>query len=56
MVRKTTEELKRELKELEDNYEKAVQVQKNCRERAIAINAVLEDRAEVETEKKSIVQ
>ena len=53
MARKTTEELKEELKTLEKNYQEAAQVQKNIQERAIAINAILADRIEEETEKKS---
>ncbi len=53
MARQTTEELQEELKTLQNNYEEAVQVQKNCQNRAIAINAILADRAEEKTEKKS---
>ncbi len=53
MARQTTEELQEELKTLQKNYEEAVQVQKNCQNRAIAINAILADRAEEETVKKS---
>tara|TARA_Y100001973_G_scaffold46855_1_gene69814 strand:- start:568 stop:726 length:159 start_codon:yes stop_codon:yes gene_type:complete len=52
MPRKTTEELKQELQELQQNYQQAVEVQKNCQNRAIAINAILADREEEETEKK----
>jgi len=52
MARKTTEELQQELKTLQENYKEAVQVQKNCENRAIAVNAILADRAEEETEKK----
>ena len=52
MARKTTEELKQELKTLQENYNEAVEVQKNCQNRAIAINAILTDRAEEETESK----
>mgnify|MGYP003148355258 FL=1 len=52
MARKTTEELKEELKELQKNYQEAIEVQKNCQNRAIAINAILTDRAEEEDEKK----
>ena len=52
MARKTTEELKEELKELQKNYQEAVEVQKNCQNRAIAINAILTDRAEEKDEKK----
>jgi|TARA_Y100000052_G_scaffold24792_1_gene27678 hypothetical protein len=56
MARKTTEELQEELKTLQKNYEEAVQVQKNIQDRAVAINAILTDRAEAETEKKSIAK
>lgn len=52
MPRKTTEELQQELQTLQKNYQEAVEVQKNCQNRAIAINAILADRAEEETEKK----
>tara|TARA_R100001440_G_scaffold41661_1_gene61398 strand:- start:124 stop:300 length:177 start_codon:yes stop_codon:yes gene_type:complete len=52
MGRKTTEELKQELETLQRNYKEAVEVQKNCQNRAIAINAILADREEEETEKK----
>jgi len=53
MPRQTTEELQEELKTLQKNYEEAVQVQKNIQNRAVAINAILTDRAEEETTKKS---
>jgi len=56
MPRKTTEELQQELQELQKNYQEAVQVQRNCQERVIAINAVLADRAEGEAEKKQQLQ
>mgnify|MGYP003130393485 FL=1 len=52
MPRKTTEELKQELLTLQKNFDEAVQVQKNCQTRAVQINAILNDRAEEETEKK----
>ena len=48
MAKPTNEELEQELKTLETNYQKAVQVQKNCENRAIAINAILADRTEEE--------
>ena len=50
MARKTTEELKQELETLQKNYEEAVKVQRNIQDRAIAINAILEDRTEAEKE------
>ena len=52
MARKTTEELQEELKTLQANFEEAVKVQKNIQDRAVAINAILADRAEEEAEKK----
>jgi len=52
MARKTTEELQEELKTLQKNFEEAVKVQKNIQDRAIAINAILADRAEEEEAKK----
>ena len=50
MVRKTTEELQKELQQLQIKYQEAVEIQKNCQNRAIAINAILEDRLEEEKE------
>ena len=52
MAPKTTEELQEELKTLQTNFEEAVKVQKNIQDRAIAINAILADRAEEEEAKK----
>ena len=52
MPRKTTEELQQELQTLQKNFDEAVQVQKNCQNRAIAVNAILADREEEEPEKK----
>ncbi len=54
MARKTTEELKQELQDLGKNHEQAQQVIKNCETRAIAIDAILKDRAELEAEKKQL--
>lgn len=56
MSRKTDEELREELKSLQNSFDQAAQVQRNCQERAIAINAILEDRTEAKTEKKSFVK
>jgi len=56
MPRKTTEELQQELQQLQKNYQEAVQVQRNCQDRVIAINAILADRAEEEAEKKQQLQ
>ena len=41
MSKPTEKELKTELEQLQNNYNEAVQVQKNCERRAIEINAVL---------------
>tara|TARA_Y100000401_G_scaffold22651_1_gene15267 strand:- start:323 stop:508 length:186 start_codon:yes stop_codon:yes gene_type:complete len=54
MARKTTEELQQELKDLEKNHLQAQQVIKNCETRAIAIDAILKDRAEADAEKKQL--
>ena len=40
----TTEELKQKLKQLVDTYNKAVDTQKQCKEKIIAIHAVIQDR------------
>ena len=56
MARKKTEELQKELKILSKNYQEAVEVQKSCHERVIAIKAILTDRSEEETEKKHLIQ
>ena len=53
MSRKTDEELREELKSLQNSFDQAAQVQRNCQERAIAVNAMLQDRKEAELEKKS---
>jgi hypothetical protein len=56
MARKTDEELKLELQAIEKKFNENVQEQRNLQDRAIAINATLTDRAEAETEKKSIAK
>lgn len=48
MTKPTNEELEQELETLQTNYQEALQVQKNCENRAIAINAILADRKEEE--------
>ena len=40
----TTEELKQKLKQLVDTYNKAVDTQKQCKEKIIAVSAVIQDR------------
>ena len=54
MARKTDQELKQELEMLQKKFDENIQEQRNIQDRAIAINATLQDRAEAETEKKSI--
>ena len=53
MARKTDQELKQELEMLQKKFDENIQEQRNIQDRAIAINATLQDRAEAETEKKS---
>ena len=55
MARKTDAELQQRIQELKNNQEQAVQVANNCRDEIMRIEAILVDRAEAETEKKSIV-
>ena len=43
-MKETTEELKQHLKQLVDTYNKAVDTQKQCKEKIIARNAVIQDR------------
>ena len=43
-MKETTEELKQHLKQFVDTYNKAVDTQKQCKEKIIAINAVIQDR------------
>ena len=56
MARKTDAELQQRIQELRNNQEQAVQVANNCRVEIMRIEAVLVDRAEAETEKKSIAK
>ncbi len=44
MSRPTTEQLKQTLKELVQNYNKAIDVQQQTKEQIIAVRAVIEDR------------
>jgi len=43
-MKKTTEQLKQHLKELVANYNKAVDTQKEYKEKIIAVHAVIQDR------------
>ena len=56
MARKSDAELQQRIQELKNNQEHAVQVANNCRDEIMRIEAVLVDRAEAETEKKSIAK
>ena len=56
MARKTNAELQQRIQELKNNQEHAIQVANNCRDEIIRLEAKLEDRAEAETEKKSIAK
>lgn len=53
MARKTDAELKQEIQILKSNQEQAVAVANNCRDQIMRIEAVLADRLEATTEKKS---
>ncbi len=53
MARKTDAELKQEIQVLKSNQEQAVAVANNCRDQIMRIEAVLADRLEATTEKKS---
>jgi len=44
MTKPSTEELKETLQQLVKQHNEAVEVQKNCKERIIAIQAVIQDR------------
>ena len=56
MARKTEEELKQELQELQKKFDQNVQEQRNIQDRAVAIHAILTDRAEENAEKKSVAK
>ena len=56
MARKTDAELQQQKQILKRNQEEAIQVANNCRDEIMRIEAVLVDRAEAETEKKSIAK
>jgi hypothetical protein len=46
MTRPTTKALEVELKEVVDKYNESLNIQNQCRERAIEIQAILKDRAD----------
>ena len=49
MTKPSTEQLKETLQELVKQHNEAVEVQKNCKERIIAIQAVIQDREDGDT-------
>ena len=49
MTKPSTEELKETLQELVTKHNEAVQVQNQCKERIIAIQAVIQDREDGDT-------
>jgi len=56
MARKTDEELQQQIQFLKTKQDQAVQLANNCRDEILRIEAVLLDRAEAATEKKSFVK
>ena len=50
MTKPSTEELKETLQELVKQHNEAVEVQRNCKERIIAIQAVIQDREDGDTD------
>ena len=49
MTKPSTEQLKETLQQLVKQHNEAVEVQKNCKERKIAIQAVIQDRDDGDT-------
>jgi len=49
MTKPSTEQLKETLEQLVKQHNEAVEVQKNCKERIIAIQAVIQDREDGDT-------
>ena len=49
MTKPSTEQLKETLQQLIKQHNEAVEVQKNCKERIIAIQAVIQDRGDENT-------
>ena len=49
MTKPSTEQLKETLQELVKQHNEAVQVQNNCKEKIIAIQAVIQDREDGDT-------
>ena len=49
MTKPSTEQLKETLQELVKQYNETLEIQKNCKERVIAIQAVIQDRGDGDT-------
>jgi len=49
MTKPSTEQLKETLQQLVKQHNEAIEVQKNCKERIIAIQAVIQDREDGDT-------
>ena len=52
-MKPSTEELKTQLEQLVQAYNQAVQTQQKCKEQIIAINAVIQDRINGDTDNSS---
>ena len=52
-MKPSTEELKTQLEQLVQAYNEAVQTQQKCKEQIIAINAVIQDRINGDTDNSS---
>ena len=50
MAKPTTEQLKTELQELVDKYNQSIDVQTECRQRIVEVQAILKDREDGSTE------
>ena len=52
-MKPSTEELKTQLEQLVQAYNEAVQTQQKCKEQIIAVNAVIQDRTNGDTDNSS---
>ena len=52
-MKPSTEQLKETLQELVKQHNEAIQVQKQCKEQIIALNAVIQDRVNGDTDNSS---
>ena len=53
MTKPSTEQLKQTLQELVKQYNEAIQVQNQCKEQIIAVQAVIKDREDGDTDNSS---